>query len=581
MLNWRWYTNRHGNNPNEDYWDVDVTSDGETWVSLEHTMDSAEEWLFFEFDLSDYITLTDQVQIRFVASDEGSGSLVEAGVDDFLLDAFMPPATDVPDETARRKVWKYVNPRKAEWPKADYIVSNPPFVGNFLMREALGDGYTDTIRSVYSEMPESCDYVMYWWHLAACYLRGGSQADDEIHSLKRFGFISTNSIKQSFNRRVLQLHVGDSDGISLVFGIPDHPWVDSADGADVRIAMTVASTGTGSMGDLNTASREDTPTGGLSLVSFNKQRGVINSDLTIGTDTTVVSSLQANAKLSSRGVMLFGAGFIVSPEQATKLGYGRIPGLEKYIRHYRHGRDLTKTPRGVMVIDLHGLTSEEVQEAYPEVYQWVFERVKPARDQNREPSRKKNWWLFGRSNEILRDAIQGLPRYIATPETAKHRFFVFLDESILPDNGLVNIGLADAYYLGVLSSHCHVTWSLKIGGRLGVGNDPRYNKSRCFDTFPFPVCSEGIKDNIRALAENIDAHRNRRQEEFTSLSLTEMYNVLEKQRCDEPLSNKDKSINEHGLCSVLLQLHKDLDKAVFDAYGWPSNLTDEEILTQA
>jgi len=96
----RWYTNSRGNNPNEDWWDVEVTSDGVTWVSLEHTQASAEEWLPFEFELTDYVALTDQVQLRFVASDEGSGSLVEAGVDDFHLIPVTPVLTSVEDEAA-------------------------------------------------------------------------------------------------------------------------------------------------------------------------------------------------------------------------------------------------------------------------------------------------------------------------------------------------------------------------------------------------------------------------------------------------------------------------------------------------
>jgi hypothetical protein len=97
---WRWYTNAHGNNAGDDYWNVDVTSDGVTWVSLEHTMEDANSWNFFTFDLQEYIALTDQVQIRFVASDTELNSLVEAAVDDFLLSVFNPPPTAIPDGQA-------------------------------------------------------------------------------------------------------------------------------------------------------------------------------------------------------------------------------------------------------------------------------------------------------------------------------------------------------------------------------------------------------------------------------------------------------------------------------------------------
>ena len=288
--------------------------------------------------------------------------------------------------------------------------------------------------------------------------------------------------------------------------------------------------------------------------------------------------LTANSELSNRGVSLFGAGFIVTPEEARQLGLGRVPGLESHIRLYRNGRDLTATSRDVMVIDLFGLTAEEVRARFPAVYQWVYERVKPERDQNNRKSRRENWWLFGETNPKLRDQLSGLSRYIATVETSKHRFFVFLDAVILPDNKLVNIALDDAYFLGVLSSRIHVTWALAAGSRLGVGNDPVYVKTACFEKFPFPAATDAQQARIRAIAEQLDAHRKRQQAQHPKLALTDMYNVLEKLRAGEPLSAAEKVVHEQGLVSVLRQLHDELDAAVFDAYGWPVTLTDEEIL---
>src|SRR5690606_19504915 len=126
---------------------------------------------------------------------------------------------------------------------------------------------------------------------------------------------------------------------------------------------------------------------------------------------------------------------------------------------------------------------------FPAVYQWVLERVKPERDQNNRPSYRDNWWLFGEARRDWRAASSGLTRYITTVETTKHRTFQFLDASILPDNKLVNIATEDAFVLGVLSSRIHIAWSLAAGSRLGVGNDPVYVKSTCFETFPFPYGS--------------------------------------------------------------------------------------------
>ena len=99
------------------------------------------------------------------------------------------------------------------------------------MREALGDGYTEAVREAHKDVPESSDFVMYWWNHAARLARDGK--------IQRFGFITTNSLRQTFNRRVLDKHLSAKQPISILFAIPDHPWVDSADGAAVRIAMTV------------------------------------------------------------------------------------------------------------------------------------------------------------------------------------------------------------------------------------------------------------------------------------------------------------------------------------------------------
>jgi len=488
------------------------------------------------------------------------------------------PATgeEVPDEAARVPIVRYINPRKAYWPPVDYVVGNPPYVGNWRMRTELGDGYSEAVRTAHPNLPETCDFVMYWWEHAAHLLRAGK--------IERFGFITTNSVRQTFNRRVLEKHLRAKDPVSLLFAIPDHPWVDAADGADVRIAMTVAGAGL-SDGRLVTVEREAS-SGELGRdVVLSERLGRIHPDLTIGPAVSNAVALKANDKISCRGVSLHGAGFIVTPQQASDLGLGSIRGLEHHIRPYRNGRDIAQAPRDVMVIDLFGLAVSEVRTSFPEVYQWIFDRVKPEREAKAGRTKDSqeyaaNWWLFGKPRPILRESLAGLSRFIATSETAKHRFFVFLDAAILPDNMLVNIASDDAYVLGVLSSRIHVEWALAVGGRLGVGNDPRYNKTRCFETFAFPDASEHQKAAIRDAAEKLDTHRKRQQALHPNLTLTGMYNVLEKLRSGEGLSEVERDIHEQGLVAVLRQLHDDLDLAVASAYDWATDLSTAEILAR-
>jgi hypothetical protein len=276
--------------------------------------------------------------------------------------------------------------------------------------------------------------------------------------------------------------------------------------------------------------------------------------------------------------MLFGSGFILEKDQLCNFDYNHNIETNQVIRPYVNGRDLAAKNRNVFVIDLFGLSAEEVRAKFPKVFQHVFNHVKPERDQNRDKSISENWWLFGRTRAEIRDALEGLHRYIATVETSKHRFFTFLDISILPDNKLIAIALPDAYFLGVLSSRTHVSWALAAGGNLGVGNDPVYVKTKCFEAFPFPAANEPQKEKIRQLAEQLDAHRKARQALHPTLTITDMYNVLEKLRAGEPLTAKEQKIHEQGLVSILLQLHQELDAAVAAAYGWPADLPEQEVL---
>ena len=309
----------------------------------------------------------------------------------------------VPDEAAQVPQWQYLGARQAAWPQADFIVGNPPFIGAASMRAALGDGYVQALRSVWTALPESADFVMYWWAQAAALVAHGG--------VQRFGLITTNSLRQTFNRRVVQAALqGQSPApvvlvgsgaqsadalmkppksvtgelhpaagrLSLLFAIPDHPWVDSADGAAVRIAMTVGEANAlKAAGRLLSVTREVTGDYGEVAVTLAEKSGRIHADLTVGANVTDVQPLRANLDLSNRGVQLFGAGFIVTPQEAKTLhapawhsdllsrplGEGRGGGQQRtntLIRDYRNGRDLTDTPRGVKVIDAFGLSAEQL-----------------------------------------------------------------------------------------------------------------------------------------------------------------------------------------------------------------------------
>lgn len=476
---------------------------------------------------------------------------------------------------ADRSATELANPRRPEWPEADFIVGNPPFIGGKDIRSRLGDGYATALWKANPKINKSADFVMYWWDRAADQLiRKGSR-------LRRFGFVTTNSITMDFSRRTLAKYLDGKVPVSLVLAIPDHPWTKATrDTAAVRIAMTVAETGKREGLVLNVIREEGLETDAAEI-EFTENRGDVHADLTVGADVTAAKFLRANDAICTPGVKLHGAGFIVTAQQAELLGLGRREGLERHIRPYRNGRDLTARARGVLVIDLDGLSETEVRQRFPEVYQHLLVTVKPERDRNNEEYRRTNWWLFGRRNTILRGFLHDLPRYIATVETAKHRVFQFLDVSILPDNKLINIGSNAAHVLGILSSQIHYKWYLANAGMIGVYDAPAvYVKTSSFDPFPFPDTSPDQQARIGVLAEELDAIRKNVLVEHGDLTLTGLYNLRDKVRKREPLDMVEQDQRQRGLIDLISELHNRIDAAVADAYGWPHDLSDEQIVTR-
>ncbi|MDT7857749.1 DNA methyltransferase [Rubrivirga sp. S365] len=458
----------------------------------------------------------------------------------------------------------------APWPEADFVVGNPPFVGNKRMRDALGDDYTEGLRAAYPDVPESADLVMYWWHRAAEAVRRGEA--------ERFGLITTNSLPQTFNRRVVEAHLSSfqvrpgtnpTPPLALAFAVPDHPWVDAADGAAVRVSMTVgASADAFDAGAGRLAVVTDERGGaGAADVDLTEYVGRVNVDLTVGADVSGAEPLSANEGISNRGVTPVGTGFRLSPDEAEVMGRGRGGDIDRHLRPYLNGSDVVRSPRGLYILDFLGLNEDEVRDRFPQAYEKLVRDVKPGRMEVRRASYREKWWVLGEPRASFRPALDGLRRFIVTPYVSKHRIFVFLDGEVLPDEALVCVALEDAFYLGILSSQVHVEWALAAGGRLGIGNDPRYNNSATFEPFPFPTPPADQEQEIRDLGEAIDAHRKRQQTE-KSVGLTDLYNAVEALRAGRALSAREERASRDGLAHTLLDLHRRLDRAVLDAYGW-------------
>ena len=486
------------------------------------------------------------------------------------------PITDekVPDLAARVELYRYENPRPAEWPEADFIVGNPPFVAGRDLTAELGEGYAAAIRTSRPRVPDSADFVMYFWDQAATLLLESSKKSVN-HPLRRFGFITTKSITQTFSRRVVEQHLNVESPLSFVYAIPNHPWLKSSDKAAVRISMSVAQAGL-HFGTLAQVISEDFLDTDNPVVDLSEQRGLITSRFRIGARLSELVVLQSNKSIAHKGFMPYGAAFFITKNQAIQFGLGSRDYAMKYLRPYRNGNDINQKSRNMYTMDFHDKSEAFVRTNFPECYQYLLETVKPHRDQNKNKYRRTYWWRFGQSSKEMREALDNLDTYIATAETSKHRIFVILDTNTAPDQKIRVVAHRDPMVLALLSSRMHVIFSIATGGWQGVGNDPVYQHTNTFEPFPFLASGREV-DIQRQLGEygrKLTEFRNNRFAEYNFLTITSLYNVLERVRerdngCEVlPLSAKERDVHEAGLVSVLKEIHDDIDCATFEAYGW-------------
>jgi type II restriction/modification system DNA methylase subunit YeeA len=473
------------------------------------------------------------------------------------------------------------NPKEPDWPTADFIVGNPPFLGNKQMRSELGGDYIAALWQVYGErIPATSDLSAYWFEKLRAMIEAGK--------CKRGGLLATTAIKQPSSRRVLERI---NETCKIFFAISDQDWI--LDGASVRISMV----GFGAK-DIDDKSVLD----GIEVSQ-------INADLTSGCDLTQKRLLETNAKLCFMGTTKVGAFDI---EEATALSF--LKGVNPngrpnsdVLRPFRNGSDLVRVNSNRWIIDFGVGTPMSDAALYEGPFEYLVQHVKPEREKNNDKWRAKNWWLLGRTLPDFRKAVSNLHHYIATPRVAKHRIFVWLDTVILPDSKVIAIALSADISFGVLQSRIHEVWTLATCGWHGIGNDATYNPTACFETFPFPSSvTEEQREAIASAARRLDELRNNwlNPKEWTREEVLEFPGST-----SGPWARYVANADERGIGTVryprlvpkdaeaaaqlarrtltnlynqrpawLEMAHAKLDEAVFAAYGWEPSVTDEEIL---
>ena len=456
-----------------------------------------------------------------------------------------------------------------DWPEADVVIGNPPFLGNRRMRRELGHSYAEALSERYAEWVRGKpDLVCYWFAKAGRLAREGD--------LKRVGLVATNSIRGGTNRRVLDKILEES---AIFDAWSDEPWV--VEGAAVRVSLVCF--GKGQAGQSARLGGQDEPR--------------INADLTATVDLTQVGRLTRNAGVAFMGDIKRGA-FDGAGDLARE--WLRLPANPNgrpnsdVLKPWVNGMDLTRRPAGKWIIDFGWVMSENDAALYEAPFAHIAEHVKPMRQRNRERASREFWFRHWNPRPAMWEALDGLSRYIATPRVAKHRLFVWLDSRVCPDCQLIVIARDDDTTFGILHSRFHEAWSLRLGTSLE--DRPRYTPTTTFQTYPFPegltpdVPARDYADDPRATAI-ADAARRLVELRDRWLNPPEWVEWV-----DEPVSGypkrpvaRDESaareLKRRTLTNLynerpqwLANAHADLDSAVAAAYGWAVDISEEEAL---
>ena len=411
---------------------------------------------------------------------------------------------------------------RLEWPIADVIIGNPPYHGSQRLRRELGDEYVEWLRSEFGIGVK--DYAVYWFR----------KAHERLGSGGRAGLVATNSISQNRNR------------------VPSLEWICQTGGVITNAISTQDWTGEAAV-DVSIVNWVKNPSNVPTAVVLD---GVQVDEITPAlrspeSDVATAVPLKQNRGRSFQGPQPVGAGFVLDDVEAAELLQLSDANYREVVRPYLVGDDLANDPGQQptrYIIDF-GLRTLEEAMSYPRALKIVRERVKPFRDNNRRRVRREKWWLLGELVPAMRTALAPLPRFIAGMAQGKRIFFAWQDPWTCPSN-LTNVfAFADDFSMGVVSSKIHHEWARAQSSTLE--DRFRYTPTSAFETFPWPTPSAAQREAVASTARQLIDRRRAVCSEW-QIGLTTLYNEL-----------------EDGAYADLRALHRDLDEAVAESFGWP------------
>lgn len=414
-----------------------------------------------------------------------------------------------------------------EWPRANIIIGNPPFLAKNKMKTELGADYVQKVRSQFPEVPGRADYCVYWFH----------KAHDHLPINGRGGLVGTNTIRQNYSREGSLDYIISHEG-TITEAVAEQNW-----SGDASVHVSIVNWIKGEMS-------------GKKRIFQQKDKGEwdcnevdrINASLSIETDVTtaVVLNINADSKVCYQGQTHGHKGFLLPPLEAIKM-IQRNKKNQKILFPYLIGDELlsSSTPKPERyVIDFQSMDLINAS-TYPEPFQYIKKHVFPEKTLN--PKYATYWWRLWRSRGELIQQLTKQQRYIACSRVTKHPIFEFISTKIHPSDALQVFALQDDYSYGIIQSQLHMKWFVTKGST--HGKTPRYTSNTVFDTFPWPQTP-----TIESIQKIAKASLNLRKLRSTLMletghSLRDLYNLM----------------GMPGL-NPLRDAHNLLDRAVFDAY---------------
>lgn len=474
-------------------------------------------------------------------------------------------------------------PKEPEWPAAEFIVGNPPFLGGKRLRTELGNEYVEAVFHLYDgRVPREADLVAYWFEKTREMITA--------RPATRAGLLATQSIRMSASRPVLDRIRETGD---IFFAWSDRPWV--LDGADVRVSLIGFDNGDEKARVLDGATV-----------------GIIHSNLTSGLELTRAQKLPHNRDRCFMGDTKGGA-FDVDDAAAIPLLCAPNPNgrpNSDVMVPWLNAMDVTRRSRNMWIIDF----GVDMQQTEASRYELPFERLRrdvlPIRATNNRATYKEKWWIHVEPRRLMRDHLTDLSRFIVIPSVAKHRLIAWLSPPILADHKLFVVATDSDVDFGLLHSQAHEVWALATSSRHGVGNDPTYNNTTCFETFPFPEPNDAQRDEIASAAKELDTLRNNwlNPPEWVRTETLEFPGSADGpwRRFVDPATvdargvgtvryprlvpadeDSAKLLKKRTLTNLyndpptwLTLAHRRLDEAVAAAYGWPADLPPDDLLAR-